>query len=264
MARDDTSDDNSDDKSAPSASGRSIRYREIATDLRQRIEAGEFSAGRVLPSESSLSQEHGASRVTVRKALELLRVDGLVSSRQGAGWFVAVDPLRQSLGRLGTIEAQLDASQRSSSREVHDFRFTVAPDWVSDILGAGPVLEVSRRNLADDAPFARVTVWCPQHLGEHLSRAQVERSSFYEVLDIELGGATQTIGAAAAAAADAELLGVPEGSPVLMCTRVTTDVSGTAVLVSEHVFPAHLTEFVVDLPHVAGSLAPSGLRLVEG
>jgi GntR family transcriptional regulator len=33
--------------------------------------------------------------------------------------------------------------------------------------------------------------------------------------------------------------------------------------VSEHVFPAHLTEFVVDLPHVDVSMAPSGLRLVE-
>ncbi len=35
------------------------------------------------------------------------------------------------------------------------------------------------------------------------------------------------------------------------------------MLVSEHVFPAHLTEFVVDLPHADASIAPSGLRLVE-
>jgi GntR family transcriptional regulator len=35
------------------------------------------------------------------------------------------------------------------------------------------------------------------------------------------------------------------------------------VLLSEHVFPAHRTEFVVDLPHAAASVAPSGLRLVE-
>ncbi|MGI9623905.1 MAG: GntR family transcriptional regulator, partial [Acidimicrobiales bacterium] len=96
---------------------RSIRYRVIAETLRSRIEAGELGPGQVLPSESSLSSEFDASRVTVRKALELLREDGLLSSQQGAGWFVAVDPLRQSLGRLGTIEAQLQDSDRSSERQ---------------------------------------------------------------------------------------------------------------------------------------------------
>jgi len=35
------------------------------------------------------------------------------------------------------------------------------------------------------------------------------------------------------------------------------------VLVSEHVFPGHLTEFWVELPSVDPSMAPSGLRLVE-
>jgi hypothetical protein len=50
---------------------------------------------------------------------------------------------------------------------------------------------------------------------------------------------------------------------VLRCERITSSADGAAVLVSEHVFPAHLTEFVVDLPHADASIAPSGLRLVE-
>ena len=94
---------------AQAPSSRSIRYREIAAAVRGRVESGQYGSGQVLPSEAALSREFDASRVTIRKALEGLRDDGLLSSRQGAGWFVAVDPLRQSLGRLGTIEAQLDA-----------------------------------------------------------------------------------------------------------------------------------------------------------
>jgi GntR family transcriptional regulator len=35
------------------------------------------------------------------------------------------------------------------------------------------------------------------------------------------------------------------------------------VLLSEHVFPAHRTEFVVELPQAERSIAPTGLRLVE-
>lgn len=232
--------------------------------MRSRVEAGVFGAGQVLPSEAALSREFGTSRVTIRKALELLREDNLISSQQGAGWFVAVDPLRQSLGRLGTIEAQLNASERTSERDIYAFGFTNAPGWVAEILGSVSVLEVRRRNLADGQPFARVTVWVQREVGQHLSMAQVEASPFYEVLGAELGGATQTIGAAIVSEDDAALLDVPSGSPVLVCTRVTNDVKGVPVLVSEHVFPAHLTEFVVDLPHVAGSMAASGLRLVDG
>jgi GntR family transcriptional regulator len=54
---------------------------------------------------------------------------------------------------------------------------------------------------------------------------------------------------------------VPAGSPVLVVRRVTVDVAGAPVLVSEHVFPAHLTEFSVELP-AAGASAAEGLRLV--
>ncbi len=243
---------------------RTFRYREIARQLRASIETGTYAAGQVLPSEANLSREFDASRVTVRKALDLLREDGLISSRQGAGWFVAVDPLQQSLGRLGTIEAQLAESRRVSERQVIGFAFVDPPDWVVRILGETTVLEVRRRNLADGQPFARVTVWVRHDLGQHLSRSQVEASPFHEVLDVALGDATQTIGAALITAADADLLDVPPDSPALMCRRTTNDRAGHPVLVSEHVFPAHLTEFVVDLPIVAGSIAPSGLRLVEG
>lgn len=242
---------------------RSVRYRDIADDLRDRVAAGEFAAGRLLPSEAELSGAYDASRVTVRKALEVLRSEGLLDSRQGFGWFVAGGAVRQALGRLGTIEGQLASSGVAPGRRVLDFGFVRAPRWVRDVLGVGTVLRVRRVNLADGAPFARVTVWCPESFGARLSRDDVEQSSFYELLDVPLGGAVQTIGAAAASAADAALLEVPVGSPVLRCERVTSTVDGRPVLVSEHVFPAHRTEFVVDLPAADRSMAPTGLRLVE-
>jgi GntR family transcriptional regulator len=56
---------------------------------------------------------------------------------------------------------------------------------------------------------------------------------------------------------------VPVGSPVLRCERITRALDGNPVLVSEHVFPGHRTEFVVELSQVEPSISPSGLRLVE-
>ena len=150
-----------------------------------------------------------------------------------------------------------------SERKIEEFAFEEAPDHVARVLGTPQVLRVKRVNLADGEPFAVVTVWCPADLGAHLSRRDVERRPFYELLDIDLHGATQTIAADLVDVDDARLLGVPAGSPVLRCQRVTTDRSGSPVLVSEHVFPAHRTEFVVDLPQAEPSMTPSGLRIVD-
>lgn len=236
----------------------------IAEDLRRQVSDGVYAPGRLLPSESELSGAYEASRVTVRRALELLREDGLVDSRQGFGWFVIGAPVRQTLGRLGTIEAHLAASGITPARRVLDFGFVRASRRAREVLGAETVLRVRRVNLADGQPFARVTVWVPEALGADISRADVERASFYDLLSVELGGAVQTIGAAAASDADARVLDIPPGSPVLRCERVTSDVTGTAVLLAEHVFPALRTEFVVELPSSdETSIAPTGLRLVD-
>lgn len=249
---------------APQAGdGRRIRYREIADDLRERVGAGEFAERALLPSEAELSTTYDASRVTVRKALDRLRTEGLVDARQGFGWFVAGAPIRQHLGRLGTIEAQLEADGRRSERRIVDFGFVPAPPRVRDVLGVDTVLRVARVNLADGEPYARVTVWCPEGLAGDLSRAQVAEHTFLELLPVEVGGAVQTIEAHAASADDAALLAIPESSPVLVCERVTSDVAGHPVLVAEHVFPGHRTAFTVDLPHPDPSIAPSGLRLVD-
>ena len=238
-----------------------MRYREIAAALRERLVGA--PPGQLLPSEAELSSEFHASRVTVRRALELLRDDGLIDSRQGFGWYVSTERVRQRLEGLGTIEGQLLDRGVRPERRVLEFAFEPAPAHVRAILDRDDVLRVKRLNLADGQPFAVVTVWCPAELAHHLSRRDVEERPFYELLDVSLLGASQTIGADGAAADVAAVLDVPVGSPVLRCERITTDVSGRPVLVSEHVFPAHRTEFVVDLPLAAPSTTPSGLRLVE-
>ena len=239
---------------------RRIRYQEIAESLRVRI--GGLAGGTVLPSESELSAEFAASRVTVRRALETLRDEGVVAARQGFGWFVIGEPVRQHLGRLGTIESQLEASGKLAVRRVVEFGFTPPPSEVAAVFGSDEqVLRVKRVNLADGQPFAVVTVWCPSLHGRHLSREAVERAPFTELLGVDLGEVSQTIGADSAEPIDAERLEVPVGSPVLRCRRITADRNGQAVLVSEHIFAAHRTEFFIELPHA--SMNPSGLRLIR-
>ncbi|MGZ6993667.1 MAG: GntR family transcriptional regulator [Acidimicrobiia bacterium] len=228
-----------------------MRYLTLADALRDRIAAGAVGA---LDSEAELGREYGVSRVTVRRALEVLRDEGLVSARQGVGWFVAVDPVRQSLGRVTTVEAALEAAGAHPTRRVLEFAFETASPGIAktlDLPADGEVLRVTRLNLADDRPFAVVTVWVPARLGARLSRADVERSTFYDLLPlqgVEPGRVVQTITAIEAERPIAEQLGVPAGSPLLACRRVTYDRHGDAVIVAEHRYAAHLTALEVEFP----------------
>jgi len=242
---------------------RTIRYQVIADDLRRRIRSTEFDLSGVLPSESELSSHYAASRVTVRRSLEVLRHEGLLESRQGFGWMISGEPLRQDLHRLGTMEAQLSAAGIRSERRILSFGFVSSTPRVRDLLGERTVLEVARLNLADGVPIGRVTVWCPEELGASLSRDDVERASFLEQLPVVLGGATQMIGAELVGERDAGLLSVPMGSPVLVAERITRNDEGRPVLVSQHVFPAHRMRFAVDLPIDDGMMQPAGMRFVD-
>ncbi|HEX4491820.1 MAG TPA: GntR family transcriptional regulator [Acidimicrobiia bacterium] len=247
-----------------------MRYLEVAADLRTAVAAGAYGAGGALESEAELGGRFGVSRVTVRRALEELRREGLVTSRRGAGWFVALDPVCQVLGRVTTVEAALEASGATAERRVLEFGFEPSTAAIAAALhleAGAEVLRVRRLTLADGEPFALVTVWLPGALGAQLSRDDAQRAPFYELLaarGTQLGSATQLIGADLAGDDDVRLLGLERGAAVLACRRVTTARDGMPVVVSEHRYPAHRTTFEIDFPFVEATSEAPGLRLVNG
>ena len=234
-----------------------MRYLDLADALRARLVARDLGPGGALAGEHDLAREYGTSRVTVRRALDVLRQEGLVTSRRGAGWFAAVDPVRQPLGRVTTVEAALEAAGARPGRRVLGFGFEAAPAAVAAALGDGEVLHVERVNLADGEPFALVHVWVRADLGADVSRADVERAPFNDLLPmrgVELGTAHQTITAELASAPIAPLLGCEPGDALLLVRRVTHDVAGAAVLYSEHRYPAGRTQFEIEFSLRTGAL----------
>ncbi|WP_433174177.1 GntR family transcriptional regulator [Actinoallomurus sp. CA-150999] len=63
-------------------------YRQVAAVLRKRIESGDIPPGRRIPSLVELEQEFGVARDTLRKAVQVLKDDGLVETVTGMGVFV--------------------------------------------------------------------------------------------------------------------------------------------------------------------------------
>lgn len=63
-------------------------YMKVYNDIRRKIEDGEYQSGEKLPSDKQFSEEYGVSLITVKKALEMLKDQGLVKRVSGTGSFV--------------------------------------------------------------------------------------------------------------------------------------------------------------------------------
>lgn len=74
-------------------------YQQVADQLRQRIDGGEFSVGSRLPAERELAKTLGVSRPTIREALIALEVEGRLKIRVGSGIYVVA--LRPAASRAG-------------------------------------------------------------------------------------------------------------------------------------------------------------------
>jgi GntR family transcriptional regulator len=88
-------------------------YRQIAEDLRGRIESGAIARGAKLPTESELRVSYGAARNTIRDAIKLLASRGLVVTRPGLGTFV----VRHVKPFVTTLATAVPPGAREPTRE---------------------------------------------------------------------------------------------------------------------------------------------------
>ncbi|MDQ6657535.1 MAG: GntR family transcriptional regulator, partial [Actinomycetota bacterium] len=152
------------------------RFRQIADELRDRIALGDVGAGASLESEAALGSRYLASRMTIRKALEMLRDEGLLESRQGAGWFVAGTSFHQTLA-LGTFRHAASAvtgAGQQLERQVVSFAFIAAPAHIAKILtipAGADVLRCQSVRSAGGDPLDSSTEWVSGQLAAAVSRA---------------------------------------------------------------------------------------------
>src|SRR5436190_2077447 len=83
-------------------------YKQVADDLRRRIDTGEFQPDTALPSEPTLCEQYdGISRTLVRQGLGILKHEGVIYPRHGKGWFVRARPARRAIS-AARYQASLD------------------------------------------------------------------------------------------------------------------------------------------------------------
>src|SRR5437899_2345524 len=90
-----------------SSSRAAPRYRQVADLLQSEIVSGAVQAGQRVPSERSIAEQHGLSRMTARQAVELLVRRGVVYRRPGSGTYVAPARVEHTLQRFAGFSEQM-------------------------------------------------------------------------------------------------------------------------------------------------------------
>lgn len=249
------------------------RFQVLAQELRERIALGDLGAGGALESEAVLGRRYGVSRVTVRRALDELRGQGLVASRRGAGWFVSGGPFHQTLA-LGTFRHASSAvteAGKQAVRRVVEFGYRPAAEPTSSSLGLGPddeVLYCRSARAVDGVPLDLVHEWVPGGLAGRVSRDDAERLGIWSTLQRQghrIGAVRQSITAAVTTDADGAVLGVAAGSPLLLVRRLAHGEDGRPLALSDHRYLAHRFSLEVEFHGwTSASAEPPGLRAITG
>lgn len=113
-------------------------YRRLADELRNQVLNGQLPAGTRLPSFPQLGQQHGVGAEVARQAVAILRDEGLVETRHGAGTFIRALP-RSTRVQWGSDKAFHDHDSGSRWRTVDVVVTEVpAPSDVAEALGVQP------------------------------------------------------------------------------------------------------------------------------
>lgn len=151
------------------------KYDQIAADLRGRVVRGELTAGQALPSERELTERWGVSRSTVVKALNVLRQEGLVETRQGTGSIVRErTPLARTAGeRYATAVATGNIYTAGEYAEIVSADIVPAPEHVATGLGVEVGANVVCRHrvtFEGETPTATSYSWFTAEVGEAAPR----------------------------------------------------------------------------------------------
>lgn len=227
-------------------------YQLVSRELRAEIAAGRYRGGVRLPTEAELSERHGVSRQTVRRAFHDLVAEGIVYRVPGRGTF-ATESDRRYLRQLGSIEDLMNLSADTTMEVVTPLRRRADIEAASRLrLDTDLVYTVVFRRLHDDVPFVLTTVYLPGRIARHVLEAPelaAGASSTYTLigllephLDNPIVEAEQSITVAAAGEEVAAALGCPIGHPMLRVDRLYTNDAGQPVELSVSYFlPEHYT-----------------------
>lgn len=199
-------------------------YLQVRDVLVQRIVVGHWKPGATLPNETQLAQQLGISIGTVRKALDLMEVERIVTRRQGRGTFVNDYASAETTFPFSMFHNS--EGQRISGVK-HGRSISREPAGAEEAARLGlrrgdEVIRIDRVRSHQDQTFmtevcllpAKLFARFPEEFGSYRLSALAQLNS------ILVGRADERVDIAAATSQHAADLNVAEGTPLLRLDRV--------------------------------------------
>ncbi len=216
--------------------GRSAVWTAIRDTLRTEIADGQYPPGAKLPTEAALAARFGVNRHTVRRAIAALAEVGIVTSRRGAGVFVTARPADYPIGTRVRFHQNLQAAGRLPGKQVLtiETRSANAAEAAGLRLADGAQVHCyDGLSLIDGQPMGLFRSVFPAErfptLPERLDRLKSVSAALREEGVEDFTRASTRVTALPADAAQAALLRIGQGAPLLRTTAINIDPNGWQV-----------------------------------
>ncbi|WP_214876180.1 GntR family transcriptional regulator [Exiguobacterium sp. CH10] len=168
------------------------KYETIADEIRKRIIEHVYPLERALPDEIHLAQEFEVSRMTMKRALEILVMEGLIYRKRGKGTFILQSSFQKD--RINVISKETRGltqviGDRSLRSEVLNFEVKFPSQEVANHLMielTEPVYEIRRVRYVDDEPYVIELTYMVANLITGITREILEKS-VYAYIQEDLG-----------------------------------------------------------------------------
>ena len=235
-------------------------YQQIKEAVRSLISSGSLKPGDMLPTEFSLSEQLGVSRLVVHRALHELVTEGLLIRQRSKGTFVA-PPARPSYTVIGPLFGMTESlakdgfspQNRILVQEVIPTEGVLSRELA--LPEGAQVVHLYSLRLTDGLPLAIEDMYLPAERFPALAELDMNNRSIYATLeklyDIQPQEARDVVSAGSATRDQARLLGINKGAPVMRIQRTSTDRQGLPVEFSRVVFHAERYQFVARMQRTA-------------
>ena len=214
------------------------KYYQLKEILLRKIEDGEWEQQKAIPSERELEILYNVSRTTIRKALDLLVRKGYLYREQGKGTFVALPHLQQNLHWLTSFTEDMKRRGFASGQRILTLSLEKPSRRIAQSLNLDPdkdqVVKVERLRFGNDEPIGIHIAYLPVFIGAPFTIEELETyQSLYSLLKakykVVIMEADESLEATIADEMEAQLLGIQEGSPLLLIERISRTSEGIPV-----------------------------------
>lgn len=207
------------------------KFRQIEDWLRS--ECVRLGTGGVLPSETEVADRFQASRMTARRAFNILAGDGLIERRRRVGSIVLPRPLHREEAVLHSFTDEMRRRGMTASSRVLSAQVGVDPEAAARLTldPSAWVVTIRRVRCGDGTPLALETTALPGEYAAVLD-ADLEHGSLHAALAAlgrRMVRATGFVTARLADPDEARLLDLTPPAALLMETRLINDAEGRHV-----------------------------------